>query len=102
MTRFGTVTPVVQLRLEARGSAAPLGNTVKKPAEVVLVAVTFMTTALTPLAGIPPTPVTWTSRVAPAPSVDPALVWPLPARVSVMRAGTTGTNSPAEPPLGGT
>src|SRR5450759_4249952 len=101
MTRFGTVTPVVQLRLEAFGSAPPVGNTVKKPAEVVPVAVTFMTTAVTPPAGIPPAPVTWTARVAPGVSVMPELVWPLFGRVSVMRAGTTGTNSPAVPPLDG-
>src|SRR5438445_9634538 len=101
MTRFGTVTPGVQLRLEASGRATPVGKTVKKPAALVLVAVTFITTALTPLAGIPPAPVIWTSRVPVGPRCMPALALPLPERVSVMRAGVTGTNSPAEPPAEG-
>src|SRR5437660_10641876 len=101
MTRFGTVTRGFQFRLEARGSPLPLGKTVKKPAVLVLVAVTFMTTALTPPAGIPPAPVTWTSSVLPWPRCVPALAWPLPDRVSVILAGVTDTYSPAEPPAEG-
>src|SRR5207302_10303838 len=101
MTRFGTVTPAAQLRLEASGRDTPVGKTVKKPAALVLVAVTFITTALTPAPGIPPAPVTWTSSVLPWPRCAPALVWPLPERVSVMRAGVTDTYSPAEPPAEG-
>src|SRR3981081_4667065 len=99
MTRFGTVTPAVQLRLEARGRVAPAGYTVKKQAAVVRVAVTFKATAVTPVVGIPPTPVTWTSRLSSGPNVAPALVWPLPGPVSVMRAGTTGTYCPDVPPV---
>src|SRR5258706_5994085 len=89
-TRLGIVLPAAQWRLDASGSEDPVGNTVRKPAVVVLVTVAFSTTALTPVAGMPPTPVTWTSRVEPAVSVDPALGWPLPGRVSVMRPGKTG------------
>src|SRR5260370_13082374 len=99
MTRFGTVTPAVQLRFDAVGSVVPVGNTVRKPAAVVAVTGALRTTAVTPLAGMPPVPVTWTLRVAPGTSFNPALGWPLPARVSVMRAGTNGTNCPAEPPV---
>src|SRR5260370_38232432 len=102
MRGFGTVSPGVQWRLEAGGSAVQVGNTVKKPLAVWSTAVTFRTTALTPVAGTPPAPVTWMFNVVPAASVDPAFVWPLPARVSVMRAGTSALNSPAVlPPLGG-
>src|SRR5712691_2764910 len=101
MTRFGTVMSAVQLRLEAKGCAVPVGKTVKYPLEVWFTAVTLTTTALTPVDGMPPAPVTWTFNVAPAASVEPALGWPLPVRVSVMRAGGTGVNWPAVlPPLG--
>src|SRR5437899_7549002 len=101
MTRFGTVSPGVQLRLDANGREVPVGNTVKTPLAVWSTAVTLRTTALTPLAGTPPAPSTCTFKVVPAASVDPAFAFPLFARVSAIRAGTTGVNSPALPPLGG-
>src|SRR5712691_5212873 len=102
MTRLGTVCPGVQLRLDAVGNALPFGNTVKKPLAVWSTAVTFRTTALKPVIGTPPAPATCTFNVVPAASVFPALAWPLAARVSVIRAGTTGTNWPdVLPPLAG-
>src|ERR1700674_634891 len=94
-TRFGTVTPAVQLRFEAVGRDRPVGQTVKKLAAVVFVAVTLRIAPETPVAGTPPTPRTRTLSVVPAVRVLPALVWPLPARVSVIRAGVNATWPPA-------
>src|SRR5436305_1285691 len=96
-TRFGTVTPLVQLRFEARGREVPVGYAVMKLAAVVFVTVTFSTTAVAPLTGTPPAPVIWTERLPPGPRCEPAFGWPLPERVSVMRAGLTGTNWPSVP-----
>src|SRR5438445_10174643 len=90
MTLFGTVSPGVQFRLEAVGKPVPVGNTVKKPLAVWSTAVTLRTTALTPLAGTPPTPSASTFNVVPAASVEPAFALPLPVRVWVMRGGTSG------------
>src|ERR1700716_1640179 len=81
-TRFGTVWPLTQLRLDASGRATPAGQTVRKLAAVVLVAVTFRTTALTPVAGTGPCPAIWTSRVPPGPIGAPE-------RVSRIRVGAT-------------
>src|SRR5438309_2350 len=93
--RFGTVVPAIQLRSDARGRVAVDGYTVRKLAAVVLVTVTFRMAPETPVAGTPPTPRTWTSSVPPAASVLPALGWPLPTRVSVIRAGVNPTCPPA-------
>src|SRR5438445_1580308 len=90
MTRFGTVSPGVQLRLDANGREVPVGNTVKTPLAVWSTAVTLRTTALTPLAGTPPAPSASTFNVVPAASVEPAFALPLPVRVWVMRGGTSG------------
>src|SRR6266568_6849132 len=92
ITRFGTVCPGIQLRLDAVGRVLPFGNTVKKPLAVWSTAVTLRTTAVTPVVGTPPKPATCTFNVVPAASVEPALAWPLPARVSVTRVGASGTN----------
>src|SRR5947208_1300440 len=63
------------------------------PAAVAPVAVTFTTTADTPLAGTPPRPVTCTATAACA--LTGALGAPTPLRVSSNRDGATGTNAPA-------
>src|ERR1700688_3335249 len=97
MTRFGTVTPPVQFKLEAVGRLALVGQMVRKLGAVVLVTVTFKIAAETPAIGTPPAPVTWTVRVPAGPSVLPALGCPLPARVSVIRAGVSATSPPAVP-----
>ena len=65
-TRFGIVSPATQLRLEVSGRGTPCGNTVRYPAAVVSVTVTFMTTAAA-FEGTPPWPATaninvWPSR----------------------------------------
>src|SRR4029077_14888828 len=69
-TMLGTVLPAVQFRLEARGWGSPAGQTVKKLGAVVSVTVTLSITALTPLAGTPPCPRTWTLRLELAPVVS--------------------------------
>src|SRR5437879_5753136 len=66
VTAFGIVRPASQFRLEASGLAWPDGQMVRKLEAVVLVTVTLSTTPSAP-AGTPPLPVTWTSRVVPAP-----------------------------------
>src|SRR5260370_36617275 len=91
-TRFGTVCPGVQLRLDAKGRVLPVGNTVNTPFAVWSTAVTFRTTALTPVVGTPPIPATVTLSVVPAASVCPAFGLLLAARVSLMRLGARGTN----------
>src|SRR2546425_13021419 len=93
--RLGTVQPATQLRLETTGMVPPAAHAVRKLAAVVLVTVAFRTTPDTPELGTPPAPVTWTLRVLPAARVDPAFACPLPARVSVIRAGGTATYPPA-------
>src|ERR1700730_3747472 len=96
-TRFGIVCPLVQFKFDEFGWATPLGHTVRKLAALVRVTVTLRIAADTPLRGTPPAPVTCTLRVVPAPNVWPALGWPLPARVSVIRAGVSATSPPALP-----
>src|SRR5215831_7521495 len=68
MTRLGTVWPPTKLRLDAVGWVAPAGQTVRKLGAVGLVTVTLRATADTPVAGTPPTPVTWRLRVTPGPN----------------------------------
>src|SRR2546425_845426 len=89
-TRLGMVTPPFQLRFEARGLGWPVGHTVRKDPAVVSVTVTLSTTADTPLAGTPPTPVTVKSSEPPGPSgwLNP----PVPLRVSRIRAGARLVN----------
>src|SRR5579864_2435974 len=85
-TRLLMVWPVTQLRLDVAGRVCPPGYTIKTPPAAVFVTAILATTADTPAAGTPPTPVTWTVSVPPAASGDPEHAVPLPARVSQMRA----------------
>src|SRR5262249_22717738 len=84
-TRLGTVWPATQFRLDATGSEVPAGHTVRKLDALVLVTVTFRTTAETPLIGTPARPVTCSVKVPPGPIGED--VPPVPSRVSSMRVG---------------
>ena len=53
-TRLATVLSGVKFRLAASGRGLPAGKTVRKPAAVGWVTVTFTATADTPDAGTPP------------------------------------------------
>ena len=74
------------------GFVVPVGNSVRKLPAVVFVTVTFSTTAPTPVAGSPPAPATGMLLVCCGPNGP--LMPPVPSRVSRMRAGVTGVNSP--------
>src|SRR5665647_1889448 len=92
VTAFGIVVPALdQFRFDAVGRATPVGETVKTPPDVVSVTVTFSTTAETPDAGTPPTPVTCTDRDSLAPSLPPL------ERVSRILDGDSATNEPGAP-----
>src|SRR6267378_7646266 len=95
ITRFGIVSLALKFKVEAFGVVTPVGNTVRKPAELGLVAVTFKTTAATPVDGTPPRPVTCRSSVWPAASfaIGPGLV----VLVSSNRDGTKGLKRPSGP-----
>jgi len=67
ITKFGRTSHAGTLRFEASGLVSPVGQAVMNVAADGLTAVTFNTTAVTPAAGTPPTPVTVISRVCPAP-----------------------------------
>ena len=67
-TVFATVRPGPGFKADASGRASPVGQTVRKVSAVASTAVTVTTTASTPCAGTPPTPVTWRSSDAPATS----------------------------------
>src|SRR5262245_45957786 len=90
VTRLGIVLPAVKLRFDAVGLGAPVGHTVRKLVVDGWVAVTLITIALTPLAGMPPTPgpCRFLDWLAPSGPLKPRLTLELR-----MRAGTTGWNS---------
>ena len=73
------------LSTEAFGIAAPAGQTRRCAGSEEFTAVTLSTTALTPLAGTPPTPSTVTSARLPV-----ASAWNV-VRVSTSRAGFRAT-----------
>ena len=77
----------MKFRFEARGRVRPAGHTVRYPATVGSVTVTFSDTPPTPSVGIPPDPVTRSVRVAPGPRTTP----PSPVRVSMSRVGVTAS-----------
>src|SRR2546428_10840160 len=83
--RLGTVWPAAQFRSEAVGRPFPSGHTVRYPAAVVSVIVTFSTTAVggaaEVMAGTPPSVATGTVMVPPGPT------GPFAVRVSRMRLG---------------
>src|SRR6267378_234290 len=87
-TRLAMVLPAVQLRLEALGRAVPFGKTARKLPAVVLVTVTFRTTAMAPAGASGAAPVTERLMDFAAPSR--AIGAPVPLRVSRTRAGVTG------------
>src|SRR5437773_5584525 len=95
ITRFGTVSPARKFKVELSGVARPAGNTVRKPGVLGFVAVTFKTTAETPLAGTPPRPVTW--RLSVWPGLSLARGAPLPVLVSSTRDGIRGLKRPSGP-----
>jgi hypothetical protein len=64
---FGTVCPGKKFKFDATGRGAPAGHTVRNPAAVGFVAVTFNATAPTPPVGTPPRPVTVTFTEPPWP-----------------------------------
>src|SRR5215831_2111768 len=84
-TRLATVAPGSQFRFDTSGLGTPGGQTARKLSAVVFVAVTFRTTADTPVAGTPFLPVTWTSRVLSGPSGPAGSV-----RESKIRTGSSG------------
>ncbi|CAB4788160.1 unannotated protein [freshwater metagenome] len=50
--------PATKFRFDANGQATSDGHTVRNPALVGSVTVTFTATPVTPVAGTPPTPIT--------------------------------------------
>src|SRR5258706_15350300 len=92
MTALVATIPGAGFRLDVAGRADPAGNTVRNVLAVWSTAVTFRTTASTPVAGTPPRPVTLTFTVCPGPTWPPAVARPSmvaePGRVSRSRAGT--------------
>ena len=58
---LGVVWPAVKLRIEVVGCALPDGQALMNPGPDGDTAVTLIATADTPVAGMPPLPVSWTS-----------------------------------------
>ena len=77
----------MKFTLDALGTEPPVGKAVRKPARVGETAVRFTTTADTPVAGTPPTPVACT-RTGPFAATTPVFL------VSSSREGVT----PFRPP----
>lgn len=90
VTRFGTICPAAKFRFDTAGFGCPFGYTITCPASVGSTAVTFITTAVTPLAGTPFTPATCSVTTPPGPTL--VFVAPVPSRVSRNREGVIGTN----------
>src|SRR4051812_33644416 len=90
--RFGIVWPAAEtFRFDASGTGPPPGNTVTKPGPAAPVAVTFMSTAATPVAGSPARPAMGSDTGTPAARRGGGALM----RGSSSRAGTTGVNSPS-------
>src|SRR5712692_2916136 len=85
-TRFGTMTPAIQLRSDACGCEDVAGHTVRKLGAVVLVTVTLSKTALAVL-GTPLSPPTCRLKVLLGLSVFPSV------RVSSIRNGVSGVKN---------
>ncbi len=84
MARLATVWPAAKLTFEVGGVLTPLGKALNQPAAASLVAVRFITTAETPVAGTPPWPATCRLSDCPGPSA------PIPVRVSRILAEAVG------------
>src|SRR4051794_15853079 len=92
MARLATVCHVrTVLRLDVGGSAVRAGYAVTKPASDDSVAVRFVTTAATPVVGMPARPARGRSARKPPWSRGSGA----PARESSTRAGVIGTNRPS-------
>src|SRR5450755_2756000 len=91
MTRFGMLCPARKFRFDVCCRVPPEGHTVMYPAEVGLTAVTFTTTADTPVAGTPPCPVTC-NETDPNAGTGPDA--PCLIRVSMIRAGGSEATAP--------
>src|SRR4029079_15387272 len=89
VTRLGTVWPGVKLRFDTTGWSSPEGQAVMKPFVIGESTVTFKTTAVAPVAGTPPTPATFNSVIVLR--ARPEMLPPVPSRVSISRAGLSGT-----------
>ena len=83
MTMPAVVDPVVKFTFDAVGRATPVGYSVRYPEPAGVTAVTFSTTAATPVAGTPARPRTVTAVVDPAPGM-------VVVRVSSRRVGDSG------------
>ena len=91
-TRFGMFCPAWKFRFDVCCLVVPEGHTVMNPAAFGLTAVTFTTTADTPLAGTPPWPVTCRDTVPSAGDrAGDAAGW---SRVSMIRAGASEATAP--------
>src|SRR5664280_1400224 len=90
-TRFGMFCPAWKFRFDVCCMVVPDGHTVMYPAEVGSAAVTFTTTADTPLTGTPPWPVTCRDTV---PNDGTGPVTPRLVRVSMIRAGDSEATAP--------
>jgi hypothetical protein len=82
------VCPDVKLRFDALGRGWPSGQTVRNPMAFGSVTVTLSTTAVTPLAGTPLAPATWSWMDDEGPTAAAAV--PVPVRVSNTRVGPAG------------
>src|SRR5664279_177466 len=92
MTVFGMFCPAWKFRFDVVVRVIPAGQTVMYPALRGATAVTFNSTADTPVLGMPPRPVTCTVTVPPA-ATAPGICCLL--RESAIRAGVTDTTAPA-------
>src|SRR4051794_30528788 len=89
------VSDVAVDRFTVDGRVEPAGKTVSALAADGLTAVRSNTTAATPVAGTPPTPVTVILIVLPEPNATVEPPVPTPAAVSSTRVAVTGKNWPA-------
>ena len=85
---FGTVWPGTKFKLDANGRSVPAGHTVRYPAIVGFVTVTFNATDPTPDPGTPPRPVTVKLNVAPPTSAPPPSNCPSDVVAKARKAGT--------------
>src|ERR1035437_7826540 len=93
MTRLGTTWSFTKFRLDAVGRVVPSPYTLTYPELVGSVAVTFNTTADTPVSGTPPWPATCSTTVPPGATAPVGA--PNPVRVSNNRNGARDPSAPA-------